>query len=84
MNPKHLRLGTADDNAKDKVLRSRKHGNSKRIVSIEDVKKIKKLWDSGEYLQEELSEMFGISRTTINAIIRGKAWWYSECLKEKK
>ena len=53
MNPKHLFLGTNEDNVRDKIDKDRqakgeKNGRSK--LTVKQVTKIRELYDSGEFL----------------------------------
>lgn len=46
-----------------------------KLTKIE-VLKIRKLYNSGDYFQKELAEMFNVSRTNISLIINNKRWNY--------
>ena len=60
-NPKHMRVGTHEDNNKDKALRSR--GGLPAPV----VRAIRRLLDRGE-THADIADLYGVSRTTITAI----------------
>lgn len=73
VNPDHLSLGSNQDNQKDKVTKGRqatcsKHGQSK--LSEKDVLFI----FSSEIPRSQLADMFGIHKTTVGLIQRGKTW----------
>lgn len=76
VNPKHLFLGTNQDNANDKVIKKRsahgiKHGNSK--LTEEDVRTIRQMYKDG-YSQRKIAKMYGVVKSTIRIIIIGKTW----------
>lgn len=50
------------------------NGNSRLTES--DVKKIRRLYRSGFYVQKELAEKFGVSQNAISEIINNKKWKY--------
>lgn len=56
----------------DLIARGEKSGNSK--VTAEEVMEIRKLYESGEYLQKELGEMYGIHKATVGDIVRRETW----------
>lgn len=77
INPEHLRLGDHADNMRDMVVANRQargeeDGNAK--LSISDVRKIKRLLNSKEFTHKEISKMFGVGRTTITDICKGRTW----------
>lgn len=72
VNPKHLFLGTSQDNVDDRNKKNRqasgdKVGTSK--LSKEEVSEIKRLHSTGNYTQKELSEIYGVSGANISYII---------------
>jgi len=48
--------------------------NGSAILTRDDVIEIRELWATGEYLQRELAEMFGISEGAIGHIVRRETW----------
>jgi len=77
-NPSHLYAGSWSDNTKQSVRENRhvdnrgeRHGNSK--LQPEDIKEILSLRKAG-YLQHEIAKRFGISRSQVSNICRGKSW----------
>ena len=79
VNPKHLFLGTREDNNKDKKNKGRQpshvgNHNPNRKINAEQVKQIRELYATGNYLQKELSKLFGVNQPHISRIIRGEAW----------
>ncbi len=69
INPDHLFLGSQFDNIKDGIDKGRIKGKSH---SKEIVLKIRKLYNSGEYKQIELSRMFGVEQSVVSGIINYK------------
>jgi hypothetical protein len=74
--PDHLLLGTYRDNAQDAIERGQmpsgeRHGNA--YLTAEKVNQIRNRVASGEK-QIELADSFGVSKMTINDIIRGRTW----------
>jgi len=77
VRPSHLFLGTHLDNQRDKLSKGRQpkgsqHGMAK--LTDEQVTEIRKLYATGEYLQRELAEKFGIYQQTVSSIVRGTTW----------
>lgn len=77
VNPKHLFLGTNEDNIKDKVQKGRqskgeKHGNSK--LTVKEVRTIRKLHKDGDYSYRQLAERFQISPSYVGSIVREEYW----------
>ncbi len=75
VNPKHLLLGTPQDNMDDKVKRGRslrgsQHPTSK--LNEKDVRKIRSL--KGKMTQQEIADEFGISQAHVSSIQQRKAW----------
>ncbi len=78
VNPKHLILGTQQDNINDCMLRGRKaaggnHYHSK--LSDEEIELLLKMWSEG-YRAEDISEKLPVSGSAISAIILGKSRSY--------
>lgn len=76
VNPKHLWLGTARDNATDKVRKWHAKNvafNRTKLLST-DVLKIRTLYQSGEFTYHALAEVFRISEYSIGEIIRRETW----------
>lgn len=69
VNPSHLRLGNQKDNVRDIYRRNRKRG----ILSIEEVKKIREMRNSG-LSQQRIGALFGRSQTTIGRIFQNVRW----------
>lgn len=76
-NPKHLFLGTHKDNMNDminkgrqKILKGEKCGKSK--LTEENVREIRRLYATGNYIHKELEKIFNISDVT--PIIHKKTW----------
>ena len=76
VNPKHLFLGTQQDNMADKKEKGRnrvgeRHQNSR--LSLADVIKIRVSAHRG-YSQKEIATLFGISQSQVSHIVTGKQW----------
>lgn len=65
-NPKHLSIGTVQQNSDDMTERQR-HGLPHHVV-----KAIRKLLGDGR-TQEQVAELYGVSRETVSAIATGRA-----------
>ena len=78
-NPKHLRLGTQADNVQDCVDKHRRSpqdgdNNNRSVLNSIQVLEIKKLYESGLYSAQSLSDKFKVSLTAITYILKGKSW----------
>lgn len=83
VNPKHLFLGTPDDNMKDKVKKGRHkwnpptfHGEKHPMAKLTQaqVDEIRGLFATNTYKKVELAKRFNISNTHVGYILSGKAW----------
>ena len=80
MNPDHLFLGTAQDNARDMVSKDRHgkstHAKGKKYAAKLDwdkVREIRSLHAMG-LNQRELAELFGVTKENVSIIVRNKTW----------
>lgn len=77
VNPKHLFLGTHQDNSDDKVAKGR-HLKGEAIptskLTTKDVSEIKDLVANGVYTQNTLGQLYNVNRTTISHIKTEKYW----------
>lgn len=76
VNPAHLFLGTAKDNAQDRDRKgraNRRFGNRHPFCKITDqqVKEIKSLF-AGGMKQKAIGQLFDIGQSRVSAIVRGK------------
>ena len=69
-NPRHLDIGTQQDNMDDKV----RAGRQASIITDAQAQEIRDLYASGDYTQTELGERYGISQGAIHDIIVGGTW----------
>jgi DNA-binding XRE family transcriptional regulator len=67
INPKHLFLGSHQDNMDD--MRQKGRGASK--LNWDKVYEIRKIRGKPH---REIAEIYGVSRGTISAILRGESW----------
>lgn len=72
-NPKHLFLGTPQDNTSDMIKKGRqakgeKSGQAK--LTEAQVREIRKRYRSGNIFQRELAKEYGVTTSLISAIIR--------------
>jgi len=70
-NPKHLYIGTQQDNVDDREYRGRS-GKSK--LTTNDVLKIRQLHKSGKFNQRMIADMFKVHPSQISLIISHKNW----------
>lgn len=76
VNPAHLFLGTAKDNAQDMKKKGRHlpgEANSGAILSEKDVRAIRALIATG-IAQHQIAAMFGIAQITVSRIKRNLRW----------
>ena len=76
-NPRHLRIGTHRDNNADMKRKGRgasgeAHGMAK--LAAEDVASIRRRHGAGGVGQHMLAAEYGVSRATINLIVRRNRW----------
>ena len=74
VNPKHLFLGTKDDNLKDMAHKER-HGNAKLTKEIAN--RIKDKYATGKYKTRELAREYGVAQSTLLSVLNGKTWKHS-------
>jgi len=77
INPNHLFLGTAQDNATDKVNKDRqlKHETHPAAkLTKKQVNRIKLLLKCNKYFHREIAEHFSVCAGTISAISRSEIW----------
>lgn len=77
VNPKHLFLGTNQDNVDDKVKKGRQligeeNGNSK--LTAKEVEEIRELYRVKKIPYRKLGGLFGVSESTVMGIVKGEYW----------
>lgn len=81
VNPRHLFVGTPQNNIDDMMNKGRHrtvalpgeaHGMS--VLTDVDVIEIRRLYSSSRISQQEIADRFGVERSTIGYIVRGKHW----------
>ena len=81
-NPKHLFIGTQQDNLIDMFAKGRGkmpprmlgEDNPKSKLTEKEVLEIRSLWSVRAMTQKELWERYGITRTTLQAILYRQSW----------
>ena len=79
VNPDHLFVGTAFDNMRDMSTKGRARDqrgekNNMSKLTIGDVRKMRQMYRSGNYIQRQLADEFRIALSTANQIVNRKAW----------
>jgi hypothetical protein len=69
-NPAHLRVGTNEENVRDRVSRER----SACKLSVDKVARMRKIYRRGGLTQADIGSMFGVSQSTANRALRGDCW----------
>jgi predicted XRE-type DNA-binding protein len=80
INPEHLAVGTHKDNMKDMANHGSQKGekNPQNKYTIEQIEQVKNLIYEGELTTKEISEVTGVSRSTVLAVDDGYIWgWYN-------
>lgn len=76
VNPRHLFLGTHQDNIADKVSKNRQHKGERSSLSkltADDVRAIRNMAANG-FIAQRIAEHFGIARSTAQRIIKREDW----------
>lgn len=81
VNPRHLLIGTQQDNTQDRVDRGRSNKprgvkNPRAVLKPEDITYIKEHYIKGDvqYGNKGLGRKFNVSHQTIRAVLQGKSW----------
>ncbi len=81
INPKHLFLGTHQDNMEDKKIKGRsnsgRNGGRKKVLSKEELLEIKSMLIK-KIKSEEIAKLFNVSGPTISKIKNGKSPYTKE------
>jgi len=83
-NPRHLWLGTINDNTQDMIKKGRKvssKGESNGFSKLSEIQvlEIRRLYSMGKYSQTELAKMFEVTKSNIECIVHYKSWkWLVE------
>lgn len=73
----HLLIGTAKDNAQDRVERNRGARGERHGMALVDEKTVLAVIDkynTGNYSQRALAKEFGISQSSVHNFVAGKSW----------
>lgn len=79
VRPDHLFLGTRAENNLDAQNKGRTRGptseNSHRAkLTRVEVDEIRRTYQRGGFSQERMGKMFGVTRTAISNVVRGRTW----------
>lgn len=77
INPRHLFLGTHDENMDDCRAKMRhQHGERTWMAKVTEDQsvEIRNLYATGRYTQAEVGRMFGLGQTSVSAIVRRVNW----------
>jgi predicted XRE-type DNA-binding protein len=75
----NLEWVTSKENHKHRVNvlgKGRGESNGESVLTAEEVKEIKYLLDEGSLYQRQIADIYGVHRSTITCINRGKNWGY--------
>lgn len=77
VNPRHLSLGTLQQNKREEVERGR-HARGERNgmsrLTAQDVDCIRKCFATGAFSKNRLATAFGVSGVLVGHVVRRKAW----------
>lgn len=73
-NPEHLYAGTHQDNTRDMMSRFRFHSK----LTKHEVEEIRMKHSSKKYTQRELGDMYSVSESQINKILKKTRWKYEQ------
>ena len=76
--PSHLFEGTDQDNAKDRDKKGRGFYRNNVKLTEAQVLSIKKEYATGKTTHRKLGLKYGVSKTSIGYIVRGKSWGHLE------
>lgn len=76
INPKHLYLGTHDDNMRDMANHGSQKGekNPGNINSEKDILKVRELISVGGYTTKDIAKIVGVGRSVVQDVANGKLW----------
>jgi len=76
VNPAHLKLGTIQENCRDKMTKNR---NWKKLTAI-DVLKIRKIAKTKTKTYKEIGNIFKVTAQNICYIVNNKSWAFDKTL----
>lgn len=74
INPNHLALGTQKDNCYDRMIHTPFYPSKTKKLTQEQSKEIKNLYFIHQLTQQEIAEIYNISRRNISKIVNGITW----------
>ena len=75
INPAHLFIGGAWDNAHDMIIKGRDDLRNRLKLTNEEVRKIRELRQSG-MSQSKVAALTGTSQATVSRIMLGQSYWW--------
>lgn len=76
-NPRHLLLGSHQDNSDDKVSRGRiptKESHWRAVLTTDKAREIRRLAAVAGLNYQEIASVFGCSPGTVSDVVRGRTW----------
>jgi len=78
-NPKHLFLGTNNDNTQDKIKKGRARylsgsDNPMAKLTQEQVEEIRRRYNNEKITQEALAQEYGVNNANIGCIVNNRSW----------
>lgn len=78
VNPDHLALSTPKGNQFDKYRKQRQYTR----LTARDVRIMRKLYATGKFTHEQISEIFKVHKSTVTYALNGHTWKRTDSLKE--
>lgn len=77
-NAAHLIDGTTKENVDDMFSKDRHHhrgmANPNVALTEDDVRRIRRLYATGDYSQQAIADVYGVHQTTISSIVHRALW----------